>query len=103
MFGVRFALDVLFLDRNGRVVETYPDLRPGGRTSVVREAAYALELPVGTVEVTGTREGDLLSWTPVDGVRPERPELLQARKRRARSRRADAPVNELSVESGEHP
>ena len=98
MFGVRFALDVLFLDRHGRVVETYPGLQPGGRTSVVREAAYALELPVGTVEVTGTREGDLLSWTPTDGARPIQAELTQKRKRRSRSQRADASINEMSVE-----
>ncbi len=101
MFGVRFALDVLFLDRNGRVVETYPDLQPGARTSVVREAAYALELPAGTVEVTGTQAGDLLSWTPSDGAGPVGQEADRTHQRRSRSRRADASVNEMSAEFGE--
>ena len=76
MMGMRFALDVLFLDRMGRVIAAYPKLEPGARTAMERVALYALELPAGTVELTGTRVGDQLSWTPTqtsrDGAHAER-------------------------------
>jgi uncharacterized membrane protein (UPF0127 family) len=63
MLGMRFALDVAFLDRDGTVVAAYTDLRPGARTGWHRGAAAALELPAGTLAVSGTREGDHIVWT----------------------------------------
>jgi hypothetical protein len=69
MFGMSFPLDVLFLDRLGRVVTLYENLQPGQRTKMVKDAEYALELPAGTIAVTGTREGDLMSWTPAEEIR----------------------------------
>ena len=62
MFGMRFPIDVLLLDDERRVVATYPELRPWRMSGVHRDARYALELPAGTVEETGTSEGDELSW-----------------------------------------
>jgi hypothetical protein len=64
MAGMRQALDVAFLDPVGRVVATYPDLKPGGRTSWHRDARSALELPPGTLDRTGTAIGDALTCTP---------------------------------------
>lgn len=61
-FGMRFAVDVLFLDQVGRVLETFPDFRPWRVTPRIQNSVYALELPVGTISVTGTRVGDRLSW-----------------------------------------
>lgn len=43
-FGMRFRLDVLFLDRGGRVVCRRAAVRPG-RVLVERRAASVLELP----------------------------------------------------------
>jgi len=63
MFGMRFPLDVAFLDAEGSVVASYPSLQPGGRTRWHRRAAHALELPAGTLETSGTRIGDTLVWT----------------------------------------
>jgi uncharacterized membrane protein (UPF0127 family) len=62
MYGMRYALDVLLLDRGRRVVAMYQDLPPGGRTRVHREASYALELPVGVIARSETEEGDTLEW-----------------------------------------
>ncbi|MDP2528778.1 MAG: DUF192 domain-containing protein [Candidatus Palauibacterales bacterium] len=62
MMGMRFALDVLLLDGGRRVVGMYRDLAPGKRTRLHGEARHALELPAGTIERTGTREGDELTW-----------------------------------------
>jgi uncharacterized membrane protein (UPF0127 family) len=63
MLGMRFALDVAFLDRDGTVVAAYANLRPGARTGWHRGAASALELPAGTLAGSGTREGDEIVWT----------------------------------------
>lgn len=62
MYGMKFALDVAFLDRTGTVVELYHALRPGGRTRWHRDAAHALELPEGTLAATGTSRGDTIVW-----------------------------------------
>ena len=62
MFGMRFALDVAFVARDGRVVALYPELPPGGRSRWHREAHAALELPAGTLARTGTRVGDVVEW-----------------------------------------
>lgn len=62
MYGMKYAIDVLMLDRERCVVATFPELQPGGRTPMFRRARYALELPVGTIAGSGTREGDVLTW-----------------------------------------
>jgi len=64
MIGMRFALDVVFIDEKGTVVAVHPDLRPWRWTPVHRHAMHALELPAGTILRTETRTGDALSWTP---------------------------------------
>jgi hypothetical protein len=63
MYGMSLILDIAFLDRTGRVVAVYPDLRPGRRTRWHGSAQDALELPVGTLAATGTREGDTIVCT----------------------------------------
>jgi uncharacterized membrane protein (UPF0127 family) len=62
MYGMKYALDVILLDRGGRVVALYGGLRPGARTRVHRDASYALELPVGAIARSETEEGDMLEW-----------------------------------------
>jgi uncharacterized protein len=62
MYGMRFPLDVAFLDDTGTVVASYPSLRPGGRTRWHWDAVHALELPAGTLERSGTAKGDVLCW-----------------------------------------
>jgi uncharacterized membrane protein (UPF0127 family) len=64
MYGMPYALDVLFLDRHGEVIGSYEDLRPWRRTGYHRRAEYALELPAGTVRATGTSLNDFLAWLP---------------------------------------
>lgn len=67
MYGMRYPLDVLFLDRERRVVAAYRGLEPGARSRFHREARYALELPAGTIDRTGTEPGDPLEWAERDG------------------------------------
>lgn len=58
--GMRFPIDVIFLDRNLVVLRAVKDLRPGRISPFVLGAQAALELPSGVVRRTGTREGDQL-------------------------------------------
>ena len=58
-FFMRFAIDVIFLDRQNRVRKIRPHLQPW-RLSACLVAQSVLELPVGTVERTLTATGDQL-------------------------------------------
>lgn len=63
MFGMRYPLDVVLADAGRQVVACFPSLRPWTTTGIHSEARYALELPPGTIERTGTDRGDQLEWT----------------------------------------
>jgi hypothetical protein len=56
-FGMRFPIDVLFLDKDLRVIRAVKALPPY-RTSIVKKAVYVLELPVGALEASRTEEND---------------------------------------------
>lgn len=56
-FFMRFTIDVLFLDKDYRVMRAVPALPPW-RTSVVKQAVYVLELPAGAIERSQTTVGD---------------------------------------------
>jgi uncharacterized protein len=56
-FGMRFPIDVLFLDKDLRVIRAVKGLPPY-RTSIVKKAVYVLELPVGALEASRTEEDD---------------------------------------------
>lgn len=62
MMGMKFPLDVAFLDAGNRVIARYERLSPGARTRWHSAARAALELPAGTLQETGTMEGDLVEY-----------------------------------------
>ncbi len=63
-FFMRFAIDVVFLDRESTIVGIAHTLRPW-RVAGARRAHSALELPAGTAASMRLQEGDLLSIEPV--------------------------------------
>ncbi len=78
MMFMRFAIDAVFL---GRPDPGQDDVRPVlsvhrglrawvGLVPFVRGANSVLELPVGTIERTGTAVGDLIAFAPVTGDAP---------------------------------
>ncbi len=58
-FGMKFPIDSIFLDKRLRVRSLRKGLRPG-RIAFCLAAHSVLELPVGTIEKSGTLLGDQL-------------------------------------------
>lgn len=69
-FWMRCAIDVVFLDRRGRVVAVLPELAPGRIGPRVGGAHAALELPAGTAAATRTAVGDEIRLEPCGGPSP---------------------------------
>ena len=59
-FGMRFAIDVLFVGRDGAVVRVCRDLAPRHISPIAWRGRTAIELPAGTAERTGTSAGDIV-------------------------------------------
>jgi len=60
--GMRYPIDVAFLDARGVVVGILEGLPPNRVGRVVRDARGALELRAGTLAATGTAPGDRLEF-----------------------------------------
>ena len=58
--GMRFPIDVVYLDRHARVLRAIDSLGPLRFGPFLRKSRDVLELPAGTLVATGTREGDEL-------------------------------------------
>lgn len=57
---MRFPIDVIFLDRENRVLKVAENLRPF-RASIGRGARKVLELPAGSARRAGVRVGDVMA------------------------------------------
>ena len=65
MIGMRFPLDVVFVDQGDRVVALHPHLKPGRWTRIHLRARRAIELPVGVIAASQTHVGDELRFEPL--------------------------------------
>lgn len=63
-FGMRFDVDVIFLDANGDVLHVVPEMKPRRMSSRVPGGRSVLEVPAGTIQRTGTVVGDSFTWIP---------------------------------------
>jgi uncharacterized membrane protein (UPF0127 family) len=61
-FAMRFAIDVLFVAKDGRVLKVRSNVRPG-RIAAAWRAFAVVELQAGAIERSGTRSGDRLEIT----------------------------------------
>jgi uncharacterized protein len=59
-FGMRFAIDVVYLDAEQRVVYMQESLKPWRMAPVRLAAASVVELPSGTIGETQTGVGDVI-------------------------------------------
>ncbi len=64
-FGMKFAIDVVYLDRKKRVRKLRKQMVPR-RLSACLTAHSVLELPVGVIEASQTRPGDQLEFEKVE-------------------------------------
>jgi uncharacterized membrane protein (UPF0127 family) len=60
--GMRFAIDILALDDRGVVVDQVSNLRPWRIRLPRRGTAGVLELPIGTVDASGTALGHRIEF-----------------------------------------
>ena len=61
--GMRFPIDVIFIDRDGRAVRIVPALAPW-RIAMSARAKAVIELAAGTAAASDIRIGDLLYLAP---------------------------------------
>lgn len=59
-FGMQFAIDIVFLDKENRVVELISEIGPNRMTSIFSNASTVLELPAKTLSGTNLLKGDML-------------------------------------------
>lgn len=64
MVGMRFALDIVHLDKEGKVLRVLPNLKPNRVGPLVWRSHVTLELPVGTIAASGTVPGDQILLEP---------------------------------------
>ena len=61
MFFMRYPLDIIFLDKAGKVVFMYRGIKPWRMGRIVKGARLAIELPEGTIAQSGTVIGDIVT------------------------------------------
>jgi uncharacterized membrane protein (UPF0127 family) len=62
-FGMRFAIDVVFCDREGQVLKVYRNLEPGKISARIRGARSVLELGAGAAE--SVTQGDVVEFLEI--------------------------------------
>lgn len=58
--GMKFAIDVIFMDRENRVIKIIKELKPNRITAIYSGAATVLELPAYTASESGLSTGDVI-------------------------------------------
>ena len=64
MFGMRYAIDVVFLDDARTVVGLTETLAPWRVSPLVKAATSVIELPAGTIAKTGLAAGQAITISP---------------------------------------
>jgi uncharacterized membrane protein (UPF0127 family) len=59
---MRFAIDVIYVDREKRVVKTVGDMKPFRVSAKWAGAHSVVELPSGAIAASGTQVGDQLTF-----------------------------------------
>src|SRR3990170_1755260 len=66
MFFMRYAIDAVFVSKNGRVTKVAANLKPWRVVWWARGARDCLEVPVGAAAASGTQVGDKVAIEDVD-------------------------------------
>jgi len=68
--GMRYPLDLVFLDKHGNVLKCVAGLPPL-RMAAARKARHTLELPTGSIAEAGIAVGDRMTWTRQNAQTPQ--------------------------------
>lgn len=60
MFGMKYPIDVIFIDKAGVVVGLVERIKPGQMSKSFKKSIGCIELPAGTISDTGTAIGDVI-------------------------------------------
>ena len=69
-FFMRFPIDVIFIDGEGRVAGLIPEMKAFCLSGEYRNVERALELPIGTIKASLTTLGDIVEFS-------EQPEVIK--------------------------
>ena len=61
-FGMRFSLDVLFVDRNNVIIKIQKNMAPWKTASAGIKKCTAIELPAGTADMVMCKTGDIIEF-----------------------------------------
>lgn len=70
--GMRFPIDVIFLDDEMKVVAVRENVAPWRMTRIVMSASSVLEMAAGSIARTGVAVGSQLDFVPAAGGSPRR-------------------------------
>ncbi len=70
--GMRFPIDVLFLNEEGWVIHAIHALKPFHMSPYLKNAVMVIELPAGVLHETGTQAGDWIKVTRLSRVTTQR-------------------------------
>ena len=62
-FFMHFPIDILFMDKRGKVLKAAQEVRPFKLVAAPFKAHYALELPVGAIKSSATKVGDHIDFS----------------------------------------
>jgi uncharacterized membrane protein (UPF0127 family) len=60
MFFMSYAIDVIFVSKENKVVATVENIKPFCLSPIFFKSSFAIELSVGTIQKSGTQKGDLI-------------------------------------------
>jgi uncharacterized protein len=60
-FFMRFPIDVIFVDRDNKVIKTISCIKPFRLTGIYFLSKFVVELPAGIISSSNTQKADLIS------------------------------------------
>jgi hypothetical protein len=61
-FGMKYPIDIIFLNRKKKVIAARRAVRPNRLTRIYWTAECVIELPENTIFASKTEQGDLIEW-----------------------------------------
>lgn len=59
-FFMKFAIDILFVGKNGQIIAMYENVKPWGVLPIHFSSSYVIELPTGWIKNKSIQKGDCL-------------------------------------------